>query len=336
MTENKRNKPKTFRNFYGRLKGRGLRNLQQEILNNQLNKLSIPSVSQYFNPDRKHIEVSDLFHDLASVNLEIGFGGGEHLVYQAKRNPNIGFIGCEPYINAVAMLAGKLSQLNLENVRIYPGDVRDLFDVLPDDSIGNVFLLYPDPWPKKRHHRRRFVTSEYLIDLNRVMKTGAVLIWRRHPLLRVDPNISMDAFLDRFLDGDLYFGDYHQHVLGWVRTLSPQIRPEQVLVLRYEDLVENKEASLDRLAQFLGNGRTLDDETRARIAASTGFRSMKQEMTVNPRSFYFNPKVFFRSGRAREWAEQLSPTQVARIDEKTRRVWGDMDLTCPPEALHRD
>jgi tRNA (guanine-N7-)-methyltransferase len=175
MTENKRNKPKTFRNFYGRLKGRGLRNLQQEILNNQLNKLSIPSVSQYFNPDRKHIEVSDLFHDLASVNLEIGFGGGEHLVYQAKRNPNIGFIGCEPYINAVAMLAGKLSQLDLENVRIYPGDVRDLFDVLPDDSIGNVFLLYPDPWPKKRHHRRRFVTSEYLIDLNRVMKTGAVL-----------------------------------------------------------------------------------------------------------------------------------------------------------------
>jgi len=175
MTENKRNKPKTFRNFYGRLKGRGLRNLQQEILNNQLNKLSIPSVSQYFNPDRKHIEVSDLFHDLASVNLEIGFGGGEHLVYQAKRNPNIGFIGCEPYINAVAMLAGKLSLLDLENVRIYPGDVRDLFDVLPDDSIGNVFLLYPDPWPKKRHHRRRFVTSEYLIDLNRVMKTGAVL-----------------------------------------------------------------------------------------------------------------------------------------------------------------
>ena len=175
MTENKRNKPKTFRNFYGRLKGRGLRNLQQEILNNQLKKLSIPSVSQYFNPDRKHIEVSDLFHNLASVNLEIGFGGGEHLVYQAKRNPNIGFIGCEPYINAVAMLAGKLSQLDLENVRIYPGDVRDLFDVLPDDSIGNVFLLYPDPWPKKRHHRRRFVTSEYLIDLNRVMKTGAVL-----------------------------------------------------------------------------------------------------------------------------------------------------------------
>ena len=73
------------------------------------------------------------------------------------------------------MLAGKLSKLELTNVRIHPGDVRDLFDVLPDDSIDNVFLLYPDPWPKKRHHRRRFVTSEYLIDLQRVMKTGALL-----------------------------------------------------------------------------------------------------------------------------------------------------------------
>ena len=73
------------------------------------------------------------------------------------------------------MLAGKLSKLELNNVRIHPGDVRDLFDVLPDDSIDSVFLLYPDPWPKKRHHRRRFVTSEYLIDLQRVMKTGALL-----------------------------------------------------------------------------------------------------------------------------------------------------------------
>ena len=167
--------PKNFRNFYGRLKGKGLRKLQQEILNSQLNKLSIPAISQDSNPDRKQVEISDLFPDLVSINLEIGFGGGEHLVHQARRNPNIGFIGCEPYINGVAMLAGKLSQLDLKNVRIYPGDVRDLFDVLPNDSIGNVFLLYPDPWPKKRHHRRRFVTSEYLIELNRVMKTGAIL-----------------------------------------------------------------------------------------------------------------------------------------------------------------
>ena len=172
---NKESKPKKFRNFYGRLKGKGLRALQQKLLNDQLEKLSIPAVKYEINPDRKLIELSDLFKNVTSFSLEIGFGGGEHLVYQAKRNPNIGFIGCEPYINGVAMLAGKLSKTELTNVRIHPGDVRDLFDVLPDDSIDSVYLLYPDPWPKKRHHRRRFVTSEYLIDLQRVMKTGALL-----------------------------------------------------------------------------------------------------------------------------------------------------------------
>ena len=110
------------------------------------------------------------------------------------------------------------------------------------------------------------------------------------------------------------------------KSCAPRIRS-------YEDLVENKEQSLDRLARFLGSGRELGEDMRARIAASTGFESMKQEMTVNPRSFYFNPKVFFRSGKAREWAEQLTAEQIARIDEKTRRVWGGTDLRCPPEAL---
>ena len=145
MMDNIESKPKNFRNFYGRLKGKGLRALQQELLNDQLVKLSIPAVNHDSNPHRKMIEVSELFENVTSVSLEIGFGGGEHLVYQAERNPNIGFIGCEPYINGVAMLAGKLSKLDLTNVRIYPGDVRDLFDVLPDASIDNVFLLYPDP-----------------------------------------------------------------------------------------------------------------------------------------------------------------------------------------------
>jgi hypothetical protein len=187
--------------------------------------------------------------------------------------------------------------------------------------------------PVRRVHPR----SRFLVTVRdpRGTAVSQYHFWRRHPLLRVDPDLSMDAFLDRFLGGDLYFGDYHEHVLGWVRRLSPQIRPEQVLVLRYEDLVENKEQSLDRISRFLSSGRELGDDMRARIAASTGFESMKREMTVNPRSFYFNPKVFFRAGKAREWAEQLTPEQVERIDEKTRRVWGGTDLRCPPEALVR-
>ncbi|MCB1369194.1 MAG: tRNA (guanosine(46)-N7)-methyltransferase TrmB, partial [Rhodobacteraceae bacterium] len=106
---------------------------------------------------------------------EIGFGGGEHMVHMAAANPDIGIIGCEPFINGVAMLLGKIRAAGVDNLAVHPDDVRDLFDVLPDASINRAFLLYPDPWPKKRHHRRRFVTPEFLDPLARVMRPGAIL-----------------------------------------------------------------------------------------------------------------------------------------------------------------
>lgn len=188
--------------------------------------------------------------------------------------------------------------------------------------------------PARRvHPRSRFVVT---VRDPRSTAVSQYHFWRRHPLLRVSPDLPMDAFIERYLEGDLYFGDYHQHVLGWVRQASPHIRPEQVLVLRYEDLVENKLESVARLARFLAPDHRLSPEAQERIAVSTGFDSMKKEMTVNPRSFYFNPKVFFRSGKTRDWEEQLTPGQIAAIDDKTRRVWGGTDLTCPPEAVPKD
>ena len=141
------------------------------------------------------------------------------------------------------------------------------------------------------HHRSRFIVT---IRDPRGAAVSQYHFWRRHPLLRIDPKMSMDAFIDRFLEGDLYFGDYHQHVLGWVRRLPPSLRPEQVLVLRYEDLVEDKLASVRRIAAFLAPGRPLPEDRVREIAASTDFQTMKQEMTDKPRSFHFNPKVFFR------------------------------------------
>ena len=93
----------------------------------------------------------------------------------AQLNPEIGLVGCEPFINGVAMLLGKIRKADVDNLRVYPGDVRNLFDVLPDETLSKVFLNYPDPWPKKRHHRRRFVTPEHLAPLHRVMKPGAEL-----------------------------------------------------------------------------------------------------------------------------------------------------------------
>jgi len=163
-----------WRNFYGRFKGHGLKDSQQRYLDEDLAALSLRDVGWDVNPDRKPLDVDVVFGG-KPVWLEIGFGGGEHLVHQAEANPDVGFIGAEPYINGVATLLGKIRQSEATNLRLHPGDARDLFDVLPDESIARAFLLYPDPWPKKRHHRRRFVTQEHLEPLARVMQPGAIL-----------------------------------------------------------------------------------------------------------------------------------------------------------------
>ncbi len=166
-------KNRPYRNFYGRLKGKALRDSQKVYLDEDLAKLSPGAVGWDENPDRLPLDLKALFSG-RPVWLEVGFGGGEHMVHQATQNPDVGIIGCEPYINGVAMLLGKIREAGVDNVAVHPGDVRDMFDVLPDDSIDRAFLLYPDPWPKARHHRRRFVTPEHLDPLARVLKKGAI------------------------------------------------------------------------------------------------------------------------------------------------------------------
>ena len=161
-----------WRNFYGRLKGKTLRPSQRDYLDSDLAALSPGAVDWEANPERTPLDLDALFGG-KPVWLEVGFGGGEHLVHMAETYPGIGIIGCEPYINGVAMLLGKIRKAGVENLRVHPGDVRDLFDVLPEASLDKVFLNYPDPWPKKRHHRRRFVTPEHLEPLARAMKPGA-------------------------------------------------------------------------------------------------------------------------------------------------------------------
>ncbi|MBR9763924.1 MAG: tRNA (guanosine(46)-N7)-methyltransferase TrmB [Rhodobacteraceae bacterium] len=175
MTQNPDKHPSgaPWRNFYGRFKGKSLRPNQETYLEEDLDKLSPGAVSWEENPERTHLDLASLFGG-KDLWLEIGFGGGEHLVHQAARNPGVGIIGAEPYINGVAMLLGKIREAEVENLAVHPGDARDLFDVLPEGSVSRAFLLYPDPWPKKRHHRRRFVTPEHLEPLARVLKPGAI------------------------------------------------------------------------------------------------------------------------------------------------------------------
>ncbi len=112
---------------------------------------------------------------VSQVWLEIGFGGGEHVAAQAESNPDIGVIGCEPFINGVAKLLGEIDARNLTNIRIWDDDARDVLDWLEDGSVERVFVLFPDPWPKKRHQKRRLISTATLAALGRVMKPGAEL-----------------------------------------------------------------------------------------------------------------------------------------------------------------
>ncbi|HWA88398.1 MAG TPA: tRNA (guanosine(46)-N7)-methyltransferase TrmB [Rhizomicrobium sp.] len=107
--------------------------------------------------------------------LEIGFGAGEHLVWQAEHHPDVTLIGAEPYEGGVAKLLSKLAEQPLPNIRIHEGDARAIVDAAPQASLGRVFILFPDPWPKTRHHKRRFVQMQTLDALARAMADGAEL-----------------------------------------------------------------------------------------------------------------------------------------------------------------
>jgi tRNA (guanine-N7-)-methyltransferase len=159
------------RNFYGRIRGKTLRDSQKTYLAEDLAPLTLHGVTREDNPARSPVDLSQFAGK--PIWLEVGFGGGEHLVAMAAANPDVGIIGCEPFVNGIAMLLGKIRSAGVTNLAIHPGDVRDLFEVLPTGTIQKCFLNYPDPWPKARHHRRRFVTQDYLTMLSRVMAAGA-------------------------------------------------------------------------------------------------------------------------------------------------------------------
>jgi tRNA (guanine-N7-)-methyltransferase len=108
------------------------------------------------------------------VWLEVGFGGGEHLIARAVANPNVGLIGCEPFVDGIGKVLADVDRREIRNIRLYDDDARFLLDVLSDQSVDRAFLLYPDPWPKKRHNKRRFVNEETIAQLARVMKPGGI------------------------------------------------------------------------------------------------------------------------------------------------------------------
>ena len=151
---------------YGRIKTRTLKPRQAVLIDELLPRLGVPDGP--FDPKA-------IMPQAREVWLEIGFGGGEHLAAQAARHPGVLMIGVEPFLNGVASALRHVDEAGLANVRIVQGDARDIVARLPDASLGRVFILFPDPWPKTRHHKRRIMQPDFITDLARAARSGARL-----------------------------------------------------------------------------------------------------------------------------------------------------------------
>lgn len=156
--------------FHGRRKGRKLRSGQQRLLQETLPglRIALPPAGAGLDPEA-------LFGPGRELWLEVGFGSGEHLAWQAENNPQVSIIGCEVFENGIARAVGHAVERGLRNLRFFPDDARMLMDRLPDGSLSRVFILFPDPWPKTRHAERRFVGRPNLDRLARLMRAGGEL-----------------------------------------------------------------------------------------------------------------------------------------------------------------
>jgi tRNA (guanine-N7-)-methyltransferase len=153
--------------FHGRRKGHRLRSHQASLFDTLLPRLAVRLT------EAAPANLSALFPvAVTGVHLEIGFGGGERLIGEAQANPGIGFIGCEPFVNGMAKALASIDVLRLANIRLHHGDATELIAWLPAASLRRVELMYPDPWPKRRHWKRRFVQDRSIAEIARVLGPG--------------------------------------------------------------------------------------------------------------------------------------------------------------------
>jgi len=157
--------PTTIRRLYGRRQGHKLRAGQQAMVDRLLPQLSVPSDGP--------LDAPALFGADRPLELEIGFGRGEHLAGQAAARPDHGFIGCEPFLDGVVGLLLHVDEQALGNVRVHMGDAIEVLERLPDASLARAYLLHPDPWPKTRHAKRRFMNKGPIDLLAAKLKRGA-------------------------------------------------------------------------------------------------------------------------------------------------------------------
>lgn len=157
------------RRFFGRRKGHRLRAHQAGLIETLLPRLALEL------REPAPVPLTALFPvPVAEVRLEIGFGGGEHLLAEAGRNPQTGFLGCEPFVNGMAKALATIEAQGLRNIRLHLGDAVPVLSWLPPASLAGIDLLYPDPWPKRRHWKRRFVQDETIPAMARVLQAGGL------------------------------------------------------------------------------------------------------------------------------------------------------------------
>ncbi|MGV3491519.1 MAG: tRNA (guanosine(46)-N7)-methyltransferase TrmB [Devosia sp.] len=156
------------RAFFGRRSGKRLHKGQERLFNQLLPTIEIALGEETLDPNALFATPP------AEIVIEIGYGGGEHLARKARENPTTGYIGCEVFSGGIGKLVEKIDDDGLTNVRLFTDDALKLLQKLPDASLDGAYLLYPDPWPKNRHHKRRFVSPLTLAELARVLKPGAL------------------------------------------------------------------------------------------------------------------------------------------------------------------
>lgn len=198
---------------FGRRDGRPLSTKQKMLMEELLPKITLPATGE--------ITSERLFGDQRPLWLEIGFGGGEHLIRRGCQFPDVGLIGAEPFVDGVAKALTGIDDHNLKNIRLQPDDIRLVLPNIPAEALERVFILFPDPWPKKRQQKRRLIQPDFLDELARAMKPGAALRFA------TDVKSYADEALWRFLQ----HGGFE-----WAATCADdwRIQPEDHEATRYQ------------------------------------------------------------------------------------------------------
>lgn len=216
MTKQKSFDPNAPLKTFGRRGGRPLSGRQKVLMDELLPIVSVPIRSG------EALAPEGLFANAKEIWLEIGFGGGEHVSGQAKANPQAGILASEVFFEGIAKLLSQIDDAGLQNVRVWPEDARELVTGLTAACIDRAFILFPDPWPKARHQKRRIIQPDFLDDLARVMKPGGRVRFA------TDVRSYADEALERFLAHPAF---------EWTATSAEdwQAAPEDHIKTRYQE-----------------------------------------------------------------------------------------------------